>query len=376
MARIDIRHLVPQPNGAYYYQATPAMRAAGMASEALGKDLTAAIQRAGALNDQWDEIRKALKEGKKAEAEGNAPRPGTLDWLTQKMRDPEDPEWAEKGERTIEEIDRALGFLQPIFGAASMNAVTPDQAIRFYGKLLLKEGRHKAALVMKWWRYYYNYGLRRHPRIVTHNPTLAVRVKKPKPRMVHWQPAQVRAAILGAWRRRWYGVAVAVALAYDTGLRPQDLRALTPRGLGTDRVTLTPKKTDHLEGRDEPRDFPIWPETVRLIERYKRRFGAILPADMPLLRSVSGRPFNSRHHLAKQLRIVLRAAGIPDAVQLRDLRRTGNIEAVAGGATGPQLAARLDHAIERGEQILDTYAPPSFEAAKAAQDARRKARSD
>lgn len=372
MARFKVRHLHQNASG-FYFKTTPAMRQAGMVSEALGQDIGPAIERAEQLNALWDEIRAARRAGQDAPGAA-APRRGSLDWVVAELQ--KSREWHDKAPRTREEIERALGVLQPVFGPSAMGAVTPDQAIRFYDRMLAAGSLHKAALVMKWWRYLYSYAMRRWPRVIAQNPTLAVKIRHPKARRQVWEAAQVRAAIRRAWRRKWYGVAAAIALAYDTGLRPSDLREVTGRQLGADRVTLTPAKTAHLAGRDSERPFPVWPETIALVERYKARLGLIIPADQPLLRSVSGRPFASRHHLAKQIRIVCREAGIPDSLQLRDLRRTGNVEAAIGGASAPQLAARADHSIGRGQAILDTYTPASFAAAQAAQAARRKDRKE
>ena len=49
MGQVKVRHLVKQPSG-WYFQATPAMRALGVFSEALGTDTAAAITRAEVLN--------------------------------------------------------------------------------------------------------------------------------------------------------------------------------------------------------------------------------------------------------------------------------------------------------------------------------------
>lgn len=245
-----------------------------------------------------------------------------------------------------------------------------ERVARFYRRLRLAASLHKSALVMKWFRYLFNFGLRLYPAQVPANPTYAIRIKQPGPRRQVWTEAQVSAAIRAAWRWRWYGVAVVIKIAYDTGLRPQDIRALTPAQFDGDVIRVAPAKTAHLDGDAKP--LPIWPDTLALIARYQRTIGLTFPPDLPLLRSAKGRPFASRHHLAKQVRQVLRAAGIADQVQLRDLRRTGNKEAAAGGATSAQLASRTLHSIDHGQRILDTYTPSSLELARQAQAARRR----
>lgn len=87
---LRVRHLVPKPSG-YYFQATAAMRAAGIASEPLGTDLAAAATRAGDLNAAWDVIR--------ADAGADAPARGTVDHLVHELR--RGTEYADKAPRMI-----------------------------------------------------------------------------------------------------------------------------------------------------------------------------------------------------------------------------------------------------------------------------------
>jgi integrase len=373
LAKLTVRHLrtkrLKDGRRAWFFEATPALRAAGIHSEALGTDRAAAIARAEALNADWDRARGEERGTRDRETTSGRHPHGTFSWLCAELRRSTD--WADKAARTREDVERALAVLEPVFGPSQCRAITPALVQAFYARLRAGASLDKSARVMKWFRYVLGWGCRLHPREVPLNPTLAVKVKQPRARRQVWAPGWLPRAIRSAWRRRWYGCAWALALAYDTGLRPQDLRRLTPRGVRPDRVVLTPQKTAHLAGRDHDEDFPIWPETWALYQRYRAKLGVELLPDQPALRSVSGRPYASRHHLAKQIRQVLRDAGLPDTVQLRDLRRTGNVEAAIGGASGPQLAARLNQSIGRGQAILDVYAPGSFEARVAAQEARR-----
>ncbi len=55
---------------------------------------------------------------------------------------------------------------------------------------------------------------------------------------------------------------------------------------------------------------------------------------------------------------------------VRDLRRTASKERADGGASAHELASGSGHSIAKGSEILDVYNPPSFTAAKSAQDKR------
>jgi Phage integrase family len=155
-----------------------------------------------------------------------------------------------------------------------------------------------------------------------------------------------------------------LAIAYDTSLRPVDIRNLTSGQVKEDRLEIVQAKT----GR--PAHLPLWPETVQVIRDYLVTVGAVPLANAPLLRTPRGRPY-TKDYLAKQVRKVLRKAGIPDGVQLRDIRRTASKERAEAGATEAELAAGTGHSIERGSQILDVYNPRSYTLAKSAQDKRR-----
>jgi len=177
------RHFVIRPSG-FYFQATPTMRRSGIVSEALGKEITAAVARAEALNAAWDEIRRGLEPAGKRPA-----LPGTLSHLVEELR--RSSEWSDKAPRTIEELEYTLAIIEPIFGAYSLKQITPDACRAFYDALRDQGSLHRAARVMKWMRYLFNYAMRFNK--ADSNPTLAVRIKHPKPRRTLWSEYQVLA---------------------------------------------------------------------------------------------------------------------------------------------------------------------------------------
>ena len=149
------------------------MRRVGIFSEALGKEITAAVARATALNAAWDEIRHGL------EPVGKRPAlPGTLSHLVEELR--RSREWSDKAPRTREELEYTLGIIEPIFGAYTLKQITPDACRAFYDALREQGSVHRAARVMKWLRYLFNFGLRY--QLTDSNPALAVRIRRPGPR--------------------------------------------------------------------------------------------------------------------------------------------------------------------------------------------------
>ena len=59
-----------------------------------------------------------------------------------------------------------------------------------------------------------------------------------------------------------------------------------------------------------------------------------------------------------------------DSRRLMDLRRTGNVEAIAGGAEPAQLSAKLSNTLSQSNQIFDTYSPVQLAAVREADKAR------
>jgi NADH dehydrogenase FAD-containing subunit len=56
------------------------------------------------------------------------------------------------------------------------------------------------------------------------------------------------------------------------------------------------------------------------------------------------------------------------------MRRSGTVEAVAGGATGVGLAAKMANSIDRSNSLHRTYAQVSIEVVRDVDNARRRGR--
>jgi hypothetical protein len=114
----------------------------------------------------------------------------------------------------------------------------------------------------------------------------------------------------------------------------------------------------------------LWSSTVRLLGLYKSKLGAVPLASATVLRTRRGKPY-TKDRLTRDVRAVLRKAGIPDELRLSDLRRTASKERAEAGASEAELAAGGGWSIERGAAILDVYNPRTYEMAASAQAKRR-----
>ena len=358
MPRKFPRHFVTRPSG-FYFQATPAMRIAGIFSESLGKEMTTAKARAQALNAAWDEIRHGL------EPVGKRPTlPGTLSHLVEGLR--QTNEWTDKAPATIDELEYALAIIEPIFGAYALKQITPEACMAFYSALREQGSIHRAARVMKWLRYLFNYAIRIHK--ADANPTLAVRIKHPKAREALWSENQIKAVISKAKEVGRPCIALAVQIAYATALREGDVLALNWGHFDGERLSLTQAKTD------KTICCPLSPETVAMIEALRAKAGVVPLATAPIIRGPHGRRY-LKDNFTHRFRDICRAAGLPDHLQFRDLRRTTATELAAAGATAAEIAAVTGHSITRSQRILDTYVRAGEDIARNAQAKRNKGRS-
>ncbi|MEE8145150.1 MAG: tyrosine-type recombinase/integrase [Kiloniellales bacterium] len=355
MGRIQVRHLVIKASG-YYFQATPAMKTAGIFSESLGKDLETAVARAGVLNKAWDEIRTGREQ-----IASPAPRIGTLAHLIDKLR--ASSEWSDKAPATIRGLEYALRIIDPVFGPTQLKAITPDHCRNFYDALRTQGSTDRAARVMKWLRYLFNFGLRY--QLTNSNPALAVRIKHPGPRSQVWDETDIRAAMDKARETGRPCIALTIQIAYDTSLRQGDILALTWEQFDGESLWLKQGKT----GKEQR--VPLWPETVQMIEATRISSGAIPMKTAPIIRGPHGRRYLS-DNFTHRFRDTCRAAGVSNDLQFLDIRRTASKERAEAGATEAELAAGTGHSIEHGSQILDTYNPRSYALAKSAQDKRLK----
>ena len=347
------RHFIIKRSG-FYFQATPAMKRAGIFSEPLGKDMTVAVARAEALNAAWDEIRQGLEPVAKRPA-----RRGTFSHLVEELR--QSSEWKDKAVATTDELEYALGIIEPIFGDFDLKQITPAACRAFYDALRDQGSVHRAARVMKWLRYLFNFAIRY--QIADNNPTSAVRIKHPKGRKALWSEGQIRAVIAKAREMDRPCIALAVQIAYATALREQDVLALTWGHFDGDRLLLDQQKTQ------VPISCPLSNTTVRMIQVCRQ--GTIPLPMVPIIRGPHGRAY-TKDNFTHRFRDICRAAGIPDDLQFRDLRRTTATELAAAGATAPEIAAVTGHSISRSQKILDTYVQGGEELARNAQAKRNR----
>jgi len=96
--------------------------------------------------------------------------------------------------------------------------------------------------------------------------------------------------------------------------------------------------------------------TERLVTSYLATLGAELHPDAILFRNRSGNPYRE-DTLDDDFHAVRQAVFPGDKRRLMDMRRSGTLEAIAGGAEGFGLAAKMANSIDHSNSLHRTYAP-------------------
>lgn len=363
VARVRIAYYVVR-HGRGYWQPKKPMRDAGFACIACGPDGPKAWAKATECNEAWQQYRK----GQDQDRARIWPRASIGEaWERFRRTDV----WAKKAARTREDWDRAWKWIEPVFADVSPRTVTLEHIAGLRSTVAARVSEREAHRVIKIWRAFWgvmaalNYCQR------GADPSLGMQNPAARGRNAVWSEGEVVRLVKQAWRMDYKGLAALVAVAWDSQLAPVDARSLTlaqrrqdARGVWFD---LQRAKT----GREAI--ATLGRRSQRLLESYLEGLGATPTQDAPIFRHRRGKAY-SKDTLGDDFRTV-RAAVFPgDTRQLLDLRRSGAVEAAAGGADPLALSAKMANSIAQATELQRTYLPAQVATVREADDARRAGR--
>lgn len=303
----------------------------------------AAIDRSRALTEFYEAMRAETTDGQSV-------TPGSVSWL---IKSYEQSTWyAALASRTRENVDRSLMEIESALGLYPAAALDRARCREFYetacNKWSPETGRTMATWLRRLLSWSVEIGLR------TENPANGMELKSARPRRMRWHPDEVDAVIAKAIELDEPQVALAVSLGYDTAARIGDLITALWSQYDGEGMTFVQSKTD----------VEIW---VPLSGRSIERLNAIDKRSTHIIASPhTQRPYKTRTAISRTLRRVMKAAGVRDELQFRDLRRTAASEISAGGA---QIHSVTGHT--PGSNMARVYVVPDKDAARAAQAARK-----
>ncbi len=361
MANVKIPYYVVKKGRYGYWQPTRAMREQGFLPVRCGVDGPAAWTVAAEWNERWQRHRQGR-------AQDLPPRwpVGSIGEAFDRYRKTD--EWlVAKKPRTREEWERAWARISPVFGdqAPTSREITLEALSIFRRNIRETVSPREAWRVIKVWRALWNvcaaFGLCPGKQ----DPSLGIVNAAPPPRQASWREGEVVRLAKAAWRMGYRGLAVTIALAWDTQFSPVDLRALTVDGIrGEGAGRYLP-----LERAKSGRAAigTLGKRSLALLDAYLEKE----PCEVGcILRNRSGAPY-SRFTLPDDFGAVRETIFPKDKRTLADMRRSGAIELQAGGAEPQATAAKMANSIASANAIHRTYQPVDLVTVRQADAARR-----
>lgn len=278
-------------------------------------------------------------------------------------------EWKAKAESTRNKVWwPAWARIRAMWGDVNPNTIAFDQMSKWRADLERAFGRGVAHKTIKTWRSLWNVllGLKIARGA---DPSTGIRNRKPRPRHQTWTEGEAVRLAKDAWRHGDRGLACIIAATWDTLFQPGDVRTLTGRHVKYRRTSAARSlwfdRTD--DGRIKTGRAAIGTisrRTQRLVEAYLSELGADPLPDAVLFRRANGKAFAADHELSEDFAAVRERMFPGDERKLMDLRRSGTVEAIAGGGGGDgfalDLSAKLANSIDRSNELHKTYAPTNL----------------
>lgn len=258
MASIKIRHLVAKPNAdgtaRYYWQPSKDLRAGGWRVQPLGRDASAAMQKAEQLNaevDAWRAGAATPHAPGAAVKRGKAAAPGSVEALVAAYK--RSRWWGKLGAATQRHYGWALDAITAWAGDQPARAITPPAVQAFYEAQLRRvegvgrkrrviETPAKAAAAVRVLRLLLQVGVRLG--YVTSNAAIRPGITLHRARdPIVWTPDQVRHMAATADQLGWRSMATAILLNEWIGQREADVLALRPWAVEAEALRIRQGKT-------------------------------------------------------------------------------------------------------------------------------------
>lgn len=373
--------------GRGYWRPTAPMRLQGFSIVRCGKDGPDAWRIAAVWNERWQAHRRGLAAPTAVavdrlspdHAESAIPYPrGSLGEAFNRLR--RTPEWERKAPRTREDWWRGWKRIKPFFGDVAPSTVTIEHVSTWRAQVEETAGRREAHRALKIWRALWKIAAAMHYCERQSDPSLGVRNTAAIGRGQTWSEGEAVQLVKAAWRAGYRGLAVCIAIMWDTQLSPGDARALTAGQLKSDLAFTARAKTGTNAGGLLSR------RTVALVDAYRGRLGFEVLDSVPLIRSrglqptaTGGRPRApapySKDAMAEDFRVVRELAfGAGERRQMRDLRRSGAMEAIAGEGTAEALAHAMGNTLSASNALFRDYVPVNMATLRSVKEARQRGR--
>jgi hypothetical protein len=376
MGRVKIPYYVVV-KGRGYWRPTPRIKAHGFAIVRCGPDGPTAWAIASEWNQRWQAVRRG-------DVVSPVDSPPSRDQAEIVRRYParsvgaafqayiRTDEWAARAPSARNKVwGPAWHRIRDTWGDVDPNSIEFGMMSRWRAALEKLHGRSVAHKTLRVWRSFWV--LMQGMKIATGtDPSRGVRNRAPAPRHQRWTEGEAVQLAKGAWRHGYRGLACIIAVAWDTQFSPVDVRTLAERHRAVSGGRLIfDRQADGRAKTGRAAIGTISRRTERLVMAY---LGATsrLP-DVMLFRMRQGSPYREAT-LAHDFAAVRELVFPGDRRRLMDMRRSGAVEAIAGGADALGLSAKLANSIGRSNALHKAYAPVDIEAVRNADEARLQGR--
>jgi hypothetical protein len=349
VAKLKIPYYTVRRNGRAFWEPRPHMRALGFYSVPCGCD----GPNAWIIAEEWNRRWQAVKRGDApspamAAAENLSPEraeeltvypPRALGEAFRRYRRTQ--EWSSKAARTREDWWRGWKRIRPVFEDISAWRKTIEETVSL----------REAHRCLKIWRV-----------AIACEMLIQALACATAPRLGARRPG-LKAKLCGS---------ISAPTATVT-MSPGDVRALRASQLVRNAVGAVFFTARGKTGT--PIGGALSDRALSALEAYIARLGAELHGEAYIFRNRSGAPYSS-DTLGDDFRdIRARVFGARDKRTLADFRRSGAVEAIAGGAKAEELAHAMGNTLSASNALFATYVPVNQATLRTVLEARRRGRS-
>jgi hypothetical protein len=358
----------PVKKGIRYFEPTPAMKRFGFEARCLGPDGPDTQAEGLRLYADWHRARR----GEPSQAQSLRPQWPLASVGHAFERYMRTVEWEKKAAKTRREWqDTFTKWIGPALGNVAPSTIEFEMLSELRQLAYDAVSLHQAHRVIKIWRALWNVMAAMKLCEAEADPSKAIRNSAPKGRSATWSEAEAVKLIKSAWRMGYHGLAAGLAVMWDTQFQPVDVRRLC---LGMRRKDGTGTYFDTARGKTEKAVIgTVTRRAMRIVDAYVKALDFDLHADAPIFRNRSLAPYSS-DTMGDDFRDVRNAVFPGDTRQMMDFRRSGAIEAVAGGVDPLPLSQKMGNALAQSRKLQDTYMPRQAATVRLADEARKRGR--
>ena len=262
--------------------------------------------------------------------------------------------------------------IDPIFGDVNPRTISLGDLSRWRSHIARSTSLREAHRALKIWRALWKVVAAQGYCERNSDPSLAIRNEAPAPRQAIWTEGEVVRLCKAAWRSGYFGLAGVIAVAWDTQLSPVDVRGLQISQLAADKVGSLFLVDRAKTGRAAAGTLST--RTTALISAYAAKLDGKPDPSAPVFRNRSGAKY-TKDTLGDDFRAIrLNVFGASESRTLADFRRSGAVEAMAGGVHAEHLSAKMANTLSVSNALHKTYTPVDIVSVRSADSARRQGR--